>query len=100
MESEMYYLAIAAANKHVAERGFNKGQMVDNDAYRQVTGGPETFDQAMTQLRKLAGTSKPGTKIKLVITIPEPLAKPASEMSKEELLSKIAELTALATKAA
>lgn len=96
----MYYLAIAAANKHIAEKGFNKGQMVENDSYRQVSGGPATFAQAIERITKLAGTSKPGTKIKLVITIPEPLAKPTSEMSKSELEAKIAELTAQMNKAA
>lgn len=96
----MYYLAIAAANKHEATYGPNKGQIVANDAYRQVVGGPKTFAQATDQLAKLLGTSKPGTKIKLVITVPEPLAKPTSEMSKSELEAKIAELTAQMNKAA
>jgi hypothetical protein len=95
----MYYLAIAAANKHVAERGFNKGQMVDNDAYRQVSDGPQTLAACVERITKLAGTSKPGTKIKLVITIPDALAKSPSEMTKEELQAKIAELMVMAAKA-
>jgi hypothetical protein len=96
----MYYLAIAAFNKHEAKFGPSKGQIVDNEAYRQVSGGPKTWASAKEQVEKLIATSKPGTKIKLVITVPQPTEKPSSEMTKEELAAKIAELVALANKAA
>lgn len=96
----MYYLAIAVANKHEAQFGPSKGKMVENDAYRQVPGQPKSIQQAIDGLLRLIGTSKPGTKVKLVVTVPWPVEKPAAEMSREELQRKIAELTALAAQAA
>jgi hypothetical protein len=96
----MYYLAIAAFNQHEAKFGPSKGQMVDNDAYRQVSGGPKTWASAKEQVERLIATSKPGTKIKLVVTVPQPTEKPAAEMSKAELMAKIAELMTAAEKAA
>jgi hypothetical protein len=87
----MFYVAIAKFNPHKATFGPNKDQMVDNDAYRQIAGGPKTFEQAQGAIAKLLKSEKPGTKIKLVITVPE---KQPSEMSLEELKAKVAEMEA------
>lgn len=88
----MYYLAIANANKHVAEYGPSKGKEVQNDAYRQVPGQPKTIQQAVDGLLKLVVNSKPGTKVKLVVTVPRPAATPAEELA--ALKARIAELEA------
>ena len=86
----MYYLAIAAANKHVAEYGPSKGKEVANDAYRQVQGQPKTMQQAYQRLLELVGTAKPGTKVKLVVTVPHPIQSSADELA--ELRAKVAAL--------
>src|SRR5579864_346794 len=86
----MYYLATATANKHVAERGPAKGKVVENDAYTQVANGPTSFQQAMDRVLHLIGTSKPGTKIKLVVTVPKPAMTTAEELV--ALKNRIAEL--------
>jgi hypothetical protein len=92
----MYYLAIAKFNPHVATFGPSKDKMVDNDSYRQVAGGPKSMQGATEQIARLLKSEKPGTKIKLVITVPE---KQPSEMSLEELRAKVAEMEADAAKA-
>lgn len=86
----MYYLAIAAANRHVAEYGPSKGKEVANDAYRQVQNGPKSFKEVIDRITTLAATSKPGTKIKLVVTVPSLPMSAGEELAK--LKARIAEL--------
>lgn len=96
----MYSIWVAVANRHEAQYGRNKGQLVNNERYVQVPGQPSTFQQAQDRVAKLLATSAPGTKIKLVCTVPQALAKQPEHMNKAELEARIAELSALAAKAA
>lgn len=86
----MYYLATATPNKHVATTGFSKGKEVSHDSYRQVSGCPDTFKAVTEEVARLIGTSKPGTKIKLVATVPEIPLTPADEVA--QLKARLAQL--------
>jgi hypothetical protein len=63
----MYSLWTSAPNVHHSERA---GKVVNNDTYKQA-GQFNTLASAQDAFIKALGTSKPGTKIKLIGTVPE-----------------------------
>jgi len=82
----MYTLWVAVANKHHSER-FNK--VVNNDKYVPA-GQFGTVDEANRAFVTKMATAAPGTKVKLVGTVPERLVTPADELA--ALKARIAQL--------
>ena len=77
----MYSLWVAEANEHVAKAGHNAGKTVSNDAYKQ-SGQFDRIAQATDAFMRKLADSKPGTKVKLIGTVPEPVMSPVDEVAK------------------
>lgn len=73
----MYSLWKAASNEHHSERA---GKVVNNDAYKQM-GQFDTFEKARNAFLDALTNNKPGTKIKLIGTVPEPIQTKESELA-------------------
>jgi len=83
-----YSLWTAVKNEHFSERA---GKPVSNDAYKPA-GSPANFSAAVDAVQKAIYKASPGTKIKLVITVPEADVAPAPHA--DSLQAEIAALKA------
>jgi hypothetical protein len=86
----MYSLWKSEANEHFSERA---NKVVGNESYKQVSQHDKLAD-AQAAFVKALGTSKPGTKIKLIGTVPHPVEETFTASEKQDLLKRIEELTA------
>ena len=88
----MYQVQVAppSAGRTIKDRWTGKDKVIYSETYRNAGGDVSTFQSATNTIMKLMASAAPGTKIKLIVTVPE---KVGQEPTKEELLAKIAELT-------
>jgi hypothetical protein len=83
----IYSLWKSEANEHYSERA---GKTVSNDTYKPVKQLDKLGD-ALDAFTRAFGTSKPGTKIKLIATVP---SADLTAQDKAQLLARIKELEA------
>jgi hypothetical protein len=89
----MYSLWIAKQDAHVAKYGRNKGEMVNNESYKN-SGGFDRLADAQDAFVKALATATPGTKVKLIGTVPKVVSVPKTEPTIAELQAQLNALMA------
>jgi len=82
----MYSLWISIANEHFSDR---KKAVVSHDSYK-MSGQFDKLDKAQYAFVAALANGAPGTKVKLIGTVPEVVVAPKDEIA--ELKAKIAQL--------